>query len=471
MLRTQLSIKNTNVDRHLSQSWMARRLGSTVSDAPAMKVAIVGSGPAGCYTAKYLVQSVSKVNKSEGNGPGGVHIDILEKLPTPFGLVRSGVAPDHPEVKNVQNDFSDMFDKYSSQDGTTDNIDDRKARASVSFFGNVHVGEDISLQELREMYDVVVLAYGCQSDRKLGIPGEDTLSGVLCAREFVSWYNGHPDFVHIGEIVRRALGDDPSQASVVVVGQGNVALDCARILAKGRDGLDETDISSHTLDAIGPGVQKTTVVGRRGHVQAAFTIKELRELVNLKKDGHDTDFRISQQELDLGTTEASQEELSGKGSRPKIRLDKVLREAAKVTTAANDDDACNKSVEVRFLLNPVRFEPPNHQDRDEPIDGNRLGAVVCERTRLEGEPFRQSAVGTGTFETFRADLVRTLRIRLDHHWATVRIHLEGCLWCFLYPQGLIQSLIYRLAIIRTGTRQYRIQGLAPPGHGGERLVR
>lgn len=227
--------------------WFSTQLGEKI------KVAIVGSGPSGCYTAKYLKATVEDTVK--------LKIDVIEKLPTPFGLVRSGVAPDHPDVKNVQNDFSALFED----------------KESISFLGNVCVGQDVSLEELRELYDVVVLAYGCQSDRKLGIPGEDSLSGILCAREFVAWYNGHPEFDHVGEIVASALSsggaDDPGQATVVVVGQGNVALDCARILAKGRSGLMHTDITSRSLNVLQEGVKQTVVVGRRGHVQASFTIK------------------------------------------------------------------------------------------------------------------------------------------------------------------------------------------------------
>jgi adrenodoxin-NADP+ reductase len=186
-----------------------------------------------------------------------VNIHVLERLPTPFGLVRSGVAPDHPEVKNVQNDFTALF----------------KDNSAIKFFGNVNVGRDVSLKELRELYDVVVLAYGCESDRKLGIAGEETLNGVLSAREFVAWYNGHPDFVHIGQAVADALGDNPETANVVVIGQGNVALDCARILVKGASGLFDTDIASHTLPILKDGVKCTSIVGRRGHIQGAFTIK------------------------------------------------------------------------------------------------------------------------------------------------------------------------------------------------------
>lgn len=135
------------------------------------KVAIVGSGPSGCYTAKYLQSSLEK------KGVTNNQIDILERLPTPYGLVRYGVAPDHPEVKNVQNDFDALFDSKG-----------------VYFWGNVQVGRDVSVQELRERYDVVVLAYGCESDRKLGLPGEDSLAGILSAREFVAWYNGKHEY-------------------------------------------------------------------------------------------------------------------------------------------------------------------------------------------------------------------------------------------------------------------------------------
>jgi adrenodoxin-NADP+ reductase len=130
----------------------------------------------------------------------------------------------------VQNDFSALFE-----------------RNGISFYGNVAVGRDVSLHELRQIYDVVVLAYGCESDWKLGIPGELSLSGVLSARDFVAWYNCHPDFNHVGAIVSRALTERPEEADVVVIGHGNVALDCARILAKGSLGLQDTDISSLSL--------------------------------------------------------------------------------------------------------------------------------------------------------------------------------------------------------------------------------
>ena len=220
-------------------------------------VAIVGTGPSGCYTAKYLLSALDKKENVS------CKIDMLERLPTPYGLVRYGVAPDHPEVKNVENDFAALFENQAER---------------LNFFGNVNVGDEdsgVSVEELRQLYDCVVLAYGCESDRKLGLPGEDNLSGILSAREFVAWYNGHPNpyFEQIGDQVSKTLGEGSSK-EVVVIGQGNVALDCARILAKGGKGLRDTDIASRALPIIGEdGVPLVTIVGRRGHVQGAFTIK------------------------------------------------------------------------------------------------------------------------------------------------------------------------------------------------------
>lgn len=253
MSRTYRSVARTSIFRYpFRESRFDGRVGGTSRrrNSSAVKVAIVGSGPSGCYTAKYLLSALEH-KQVEGK------IDVIDRLPTPFGLVRSGVAPDHPEVKNVQKDFAALF----------------KDSSTVSFMGNVTVGRDVSLNELRELYDVVVLAYGCESDRKLGIPGEDSLAGVISAREFVAWYNGHPDYLHIGRLVADALRDEPEKSSVVVVGQGNVALDCARVLAKGASGLVDTDIASHALPILKEGVKCTSVLGRRGHVQGAFTIK------------------------------------------------------------------------------------------------------------------------------------------------------------------------------------------------------
>ena len=241
----------------------------------------------------------------------GIDIDILERLPTPYGLVRYGVAPDHPEVKNVEKEFASLFVEHcSSVGGETTTIPSsssiiankliaHNSISTLSYFGNVDVGHTISLSQLQSLYDIVVLAYGCQSsDKRLGIPGEAELEGVLSAREFVAWYNGHPEFGHIGHIVHRCLwpkslsdegakdgnnssscscssssGTEVSKARVVVIGQGNVALDVARILSKGTAGLIDTDTPTSVLKILKGGVSHVSIVGRRGHVQGAFTIK------------------------------------------------------------------------------------------------------------------------------------------------------------------------------------------------------
>jgi len=276
----------------------SKKNGSTTCN-----VAIVGTGPSGFYTAKYLLAAFDKKKLQQllqqqqqqqqhstehhnnnnnddfscDDGFQDCTIDLIEKMPTPYGLVRYGVAPDHPEVKNVEHDFAKFVQENTTK--TTTNND------RIQFWGNVTVGQDVTVRELRQWYDIVVLAYGCESDRKLGIPGEDELDGIVSAREFVAWYNGHPSYEHIGEHVARALStsspksssttsSSSSSSQVVVIGQGNVALDCARILSKGAKGLVNTDIASRALSVIGnDGVHLVTVVGRRGHVQGAFTIK------------------------------------------------------------------------------------------------------------------------------------------------------------------------------------------------------
>lgn len=397
-----------------------------------LSVAIVGAGPSGFYAAKYLMSSMSKRillsqstslatnNEEDAVGGGettavtphfdwsGVDIDIIERLPTPYGLVRYGVAPDHPEVKNVEHDFAALF--VSNNNNITNNKNDNQL-CTVSYAGNVNVGTDISLHSLSTLYDIVILAYGCQeSDKQLSIPGEDTLCGVLSAREFVAWYNGHPEFGHVGAIVKQCLwkgssrsssrksnDDSVSSARVVVIGQGNVALDVARILVKGTHGLIDTDIPSSVLHVLRGGVAHVSVVGRRGHIQGAFTIKELRELTKLKEEANDTSFIVRKQELEMGMTDSSTLELKGPSGRPKTRIDKLLQESA----VLDDDkifDSSTKQVELRFLLNPIHLEPSE-------VDSNHVGSVVCERTQLVGDPFEQKSVGTEITETLSADLV------------------------------------------------------------------
>ncbi|MES2326144.1 MAG: FAD-dependent oxidoreductase [Pseudomonadota bacterium] len=209
--------------------------------------AVVGSGPAGFYTAEAL-------EKAYGDG---ARIDILDRFPVPYGLIRFGVAPDHQSLKAV----SKRYDKVAES-------------AGVDFIGNVTIGRDVSIAELLDLYDAVILATGAPHDRKLGIPGEDLL-GVVGSAEFVGWYNGHPDFADL---------DPPLDGShAAVVGAGNVALDCARILSKTRHEFEGSDIAGHALDALDRSAIRTvTILGRRGPHQVAMTPKELGELGHLE---------------------------------------------------------------------------------------------------------------------------------------------------------------------------------------------
>jgi len=209
--------------------------------------AIVGSGPAGFYTAEAL-------EKAYG---GEARIDILDRFPVPYGLIRFGVAPDHQSLKAV----SKRYDKVAESTG-------------VDFIGNVTVGRDVSIAELLDLYDAVILATGAPHDRKLGIPGED-LPGVVGSAEFVGWYNGHPEFADLDPFLHGT--------HAAVVGNGNVALDCARILSKTRHEFEGSDIVSHALDALdSPAIRTVTILGRRGPHQIAMTPKELGELGHLE---------------------------------------------------------------------------------------------------------------------------------------------------------------------------------------------
>src|SRR5215208_6821251 len=209
--------------------------------------AIVGSGPAGFYTAEALEKAYGE----------NAQIDILDRYPVPYGLIRFGVAPDHQSLKAV----SKRYDKVAESDG-------------VDFIGNVCVGRDVSVAELLELYDAVILGIGAPHDRKLGIPGED-LPGVVGSAEFVGWYNGHPEFADL---------DPPLHGThAAVVGAGNVALDCARILSKTRNEFEGSDIVGHALDALERSAIRTvTILGRRGPHQIAMTPKELAELGHLE---------------------------------------------------------------------------------------------------------------------------------------------------------------------------------------------
>ncbi|MCL7050741.1 hypothetical protein MKW94_011860 [Papaver nudicaule] len=324
---------------------------SSLSSHP-LRVCIVGSGPAGFYTAERLLKAHQKAE-----------IDIIDRLPTPFGLVRSGVAPDHQETKIVINQFSRV------------GLDER-----CSFFGNVNLGTSVSLSELREMYNVVVLAYGAESDRALGVPGEG-LAGIHSAREFVWWYNGHPDYSHLSPNLKSA-------ETAVVLGQGNVALDAARILLRPTAELATTDIANHALVSLQESsIRKVYLVGRRGPAQAACTAKELRELLGIK------DLHVNIQEADLVKSPADEEEL--KNSRIQRRVHELLSKAA---NSQCHPVSGQRELHFMFFRRPDEFLSSDA--------GNLVTGVNFEKTALkENESGKQSAVGTGQFEKVECGLV------------------------------------------------------------------
>ncbi len=307
-----------------------------------LSVAIVGAGPAGFYTADALVKSGDDVA-----------VDIIERLPAPFGLVRYGVAPDHHTTKNVARAF------------------ERTAQhAQVRYFGNVEVGQDLSLDELRALYDAVVLAVGAPLDRALGIPGEDK-RGVLGAAAFVGWYNGHPDF--------RDLAPELSTAAAAVVGVGNVAIDVARVLVKTRAEMAASDIADHALDAIQrSAIADVHLLARRGPVEAKFTNVELREMGKLEACAP----LVDPAQLPGGVGEL--------GDRERRLKEKNLATLRSFTEFAPEDKP--KRVHFRFLAAPL-----------EVLGGERVEGLKLERTRLEAG----RAVGTGETWDIACGLVIT----------------------------------------------------------------
>ena len=304
-------------------------------DSRPLRVAVIGSGPAGFYAAGALLQSDDPVE-----------VDMIERLPTPWGLVRLGVAPDHPKLKEV----SRAFEKIAQRPG-------------FRFFGNVELGRDVSHEELVELYDAVVYAVGAQTDRRLGIPGEE-LPGSWSATEFVAWYNGHPDYQH--------LEFDLSVERAVVVGNGNVALDVARMLALTREELEATDATDASIEAIAEsGVRDIVVLGRRGPVQAAWTPPELAEMGELSA----ADIVVDERELELEA--ASEAELAAATPITRRNMD-VIREFASRERAGKP-----RSVRLRFRVSPVAI---HGEERVEAVEIVRNELVAGEDGRVRAVP-------------------------------------------------------------------------------------
>jgi NADPH-dependent glutamate synthase beta subunit-like oxidoreductase len=320
------------------------------ADAPnrtaPLRVAVIGAGPAGIYTAEALTRQDAVP----------VAVDLVDRLPTPFGLVRHGIAPDHPKMRAIRDTLHNTLDN-----------------PAVRFVGNVEIGEDLTLDELRRHVDAVVYTYGASLDRHLGIDGED-LPGSIAATDLVNWYCGHPDADRAR--IEQAL---PHARSVVVIGVGNVALDVARVLARTGDELEPTEMPQHVLEALAAApVQEVTVIGRRGPAQASFTTQELREL------GEMAGATVLVDPGDLELDPEAEERAST--DRNVSRNLAVLR-----GWIDHRPEEGRVRLRLKFFTRPVRL-----------LGQERVNGIEVERTAVDADG---RATGTGEVELLPADLV------------------------------------------------------------------
>lgn len=309
-----------------------------------MRVAIVGSGPSGMYAADALLEA-------------GASVDVIDRLPVPFGLVRYGVAPDHVSIRSVRDTLNQVWDK-----------------PHVRFLGNVNVGVDVSVAELRDHYDAVVLTYGASSDRRLGIDGEE-LPGSVAATDFVAWYTGHPDYD--GPDFSSLL---PNVRNVAVIGVGNVAVDVVRVLSKSEEELAQTDMPRAVLDVLKDApIERVYLIGRRGPAQGSFTTKELKELGDLAE----ADVHVVETDLELdGVSKAELE-----SNKVAARNFKVMSEWA----ARESRDDVKRHIDIRFFSRPARI-----------LGDSSVKGLEVERTMLDESG---QAIGTGEHETVAVDMV------------------------------------------------------------------
>ncbi len=304
-----------------------------------LRVAIIGAGPAGFYATHALLKNGGKVS-----------VDLFERLPSPYGLVRYGVAPDHPVVKSKSVTF-DLILKHEA----------------VRYFGNVTFGQDITHGELKRHYDAVIYTVGASSDKSLGIPGED-LPGSLSATEFVAWYNAHPD--HAG------LNPPLDAQHAAIIGMGNVALDVTRALLKDPDALAESDMAGYAVDALRrSSITDVHILGRRGPSQANFTPKELREVGELP----DVDMVVDPADLESDQEDTFKNELEAKKTRRNVALFTEYADQRK--------PGAEKRVHIHFFRSPV-----------EVLGEGRVQGLKLEKNRLEPKGDRLSAVSTGELE-------------------------------------------------------------------------
>jgi ferredoxin/flavodoxin---NADP+ reductase len=316
-----------------------------------LNVAVVGSGPAGLYTAEALVKQAPALGVS-------VRVDVLDRLPTPYGLVRYGVAPDHKSIKSIAEYLRKVLES-----------------PDVRFVGGVHLGDDVTREDLLGAYDAVVYATGAMRDRRLGIPGED-LPGSYAATDFVNWYCGHPDM----DMSAFTLDAE----SVAVIGVGNVAVDVARILARDPAELAATDVPQPVLEALHASkVREVHMIGRRGPAHAKYTTKELRELGELPG----VDVVVYAHEADLNAFDLAGEGAALAESDRRVRGNMVAISG----WASAQPSATARRLTVRFWLKPIEI-----------LGDGKVAGLTLERTRLDASG---SLKGTGEFETLDAQMV------------------------------------------------------------------
>jgi ferredoxin/flavodoxin---NADP+ reductase len=319
-----------------------------------LNVAVVGSGPAGLYAAEALVKQAAALDVA-------VAVDVLDRLPTPYGLVRYGVAPDHKSIKSIAQYLRKVLES-----------------PDVRFVGGVHLGSDVTREDLLSAYDAVIYATGAMRDRRLGIDGED-LPGSYAATDFVNWYCGHPD-IDLSTFVLEA-------ESVAVIGVGNVAVDVARILARDPNELHSTDVPQPVLDALHASkVREVHMIGRRGPAHAKFTTKELRELGELPG----VDVVVHADEADLSTFDLAGEGAALVESDRRVRGNMVAISGWGAGAGVKDGNGARR-LTVRFWLRPVEI-----------LGTDRVTGLTLERTRIDTDG---TFGGTGEYETLDAQMV------------------------------------------------------------------
>jgi ferredoxin--NADP+ reductase len=316
-----------------------------------LRVAIIGSGPAGFYAAEQLLKQTMPL----------AQVDMFDKLPTPFGLVRFGVAPDHQKIKSV----TAVYDKVA-------------ANPRFRFFGNVEFGKHVTLADLKSFYHQIIFSNGAQTDRRMGIPGED-LNGSHTATEFVAWYNGHPDY--------RDLQFDFSSERAAIIGVGNVAIDVARILSRTIDELSKTDIADYALDALKQSkIKEVYLIGRRGPVQAAFTPPEVKEVGEMQ----DADAITLPEEMQLDALSAA-ELATTTDALVKRKVDTLMSYAGRTPSGKA------RILFIRFLLSPTELFGDSN--------GRVMNMKLVRNTLVKSDSGALSAKATDQFQELPVGLV------------------------------------------------------------------